>query len=93
MTKLYLPKWSLGRVVRIVVYAALMAGTIETARTTPYLGLPLEPKPTFLDCYRQAVWNGKTFVETGRMICLGAVVAAQSSSTRLPEGIDRGLRP
>ena len=71
MTRLYLPKWSFCRVVRIVVYAALMAGTIETARTTPYLGLPLEPKPVFLDCYHQAAWNGRTFVETGRMICLG----------------------
>jgi len=48
-----------------------MAGAVETARTTPYLGLPLEPKPAFLDCYHQAVWDGRTFVETGRMICLG----------------------
>ena len=68
---LYRPTWGLGRVVRIAVYAILMASAIETARTTPYLGLPFEPKPRFLDCYRQAAWNGKVFVETGRMICLG----------------------
>ena len=48
-----------------------MASAIETARTTPYLGLPFEPKPRFLDCYPQAVWDGKAFVETGRTICLG----------------------
>ena len=71
MTRLYLPKWTLARVVRIAVYAIVMAAVVETARTTPYLGLPLEPKPAFLDCYRQAVWDGRTFVETGRMICLG----------------------
>jgi hypothetical protein len=71
VTRLYLPKWSLGRVVRIAIYAVAMAGVIETARTTAYLGLPFEPKPAFLDCYRQAAWNGKTFVETGRTICLG----------------------
>lgn len=71
MTEPYLPKWSLGRVARIAVYAIVMAGAIEVARTTPYLGLPLEPKPRFLDCYRQATWTGKRFVETGRMICLG----------------------
>jgi len=71
MAELYVPKWSLARVVRIAVYAIVMAGVIETARTTPYLGLPLEPQPKFLDCYRQAAWTGKTYVETGRMICLG----------------------
>lgn len=71
MTKPYLPTWSLARVVRVLVYGTLMASAIETARTTPYLGLPFEPKPRFLDCYRQAVWNGKTFVETGTTICLG----------------------
>jgi hypothetical protein len=71
MTRLYLPKWSLGRVVRIAIYGVAMAGVIETARTTAYLGLPFEPKPAFLDCYRQATWNGETFVETGRTICLG----------------------
>jgi hypothetical protein len=68
---LCLPRWTLARLVRIAVYGALMAGVIETARTTPYLGLPLEPKPRFIDCYQQAAWNGKVFVETGRMICLG----------------------
>jgi hypothetical protein len=62
---------SVARVVRIVVCGILMAGAIETARTTPYLGLPFEPKPRFLDCYRQAAWTGKTYVETGRTICLG----------------------
>jgi hypothetical protein len=67
----YVPSWSLIRVLRIAVYAILMAGAIETARTTPYLGLPFEPKPRFLDCYPQALWNGKVFVETGRTICLG----------------------
>jgi hypothetical protein len=69
--KPYLPKWSLGRLVRIAVYAILMASAIETARTTPYLGLPFEPKPRFLDCYPQAGWDGKAFVATGRTICLG----------------------
>lgn len=71
LTRLYLPKWSLARAVRIAIYAIVMACAIETARTTPYLGLPFEAKPAFLDCYRQAAWNGKTFVETGRMVCLG----------------------
>ena len=70
-TRLYLPKWSFARVVRIAALGLLMAGVIETARTTPYLGLPLEPEPRFLDCYRQAAWDGKAFVETGRTICLG----------------------
>jgi hypothetical protein len=71
LTRPHRPKWSLARVLRIAVYAILMASVIETARTTPYLGLPFEPKPRFLDCYRQAAWNGRTFVETGRTICLG----------------------
>jgi hypothetical protein len=72
MIKPYLPKWSLARLVRITAYAILLASAVETARTTPYLGLPFEPKPTFLDCYPQARWNGKAFVETGRTICLGS---------------------
>ncbi len=67
----YVPRWSLFRVLRITVYAILMASAIEAARTTPYLGLPFEPKPVFLDCYHQAVWDGTGFVETGRTICLG----------------------
>ncbi len=71
LSKLYLPRWSLARVVRIAIYGIVMACGIEAARTTPYLGLPFEPKPAFLDCYRQAAWNGKTFVETGRTVCLG----------------------
>jgi hypothetical protein len=71
LAKLYLPKWSLARAVRVVIYATLMASAIETARTTPYLGLPFEPRPEFPDCYRQATWNGKAFVETGLTICLG----------------------
>jgi hypothetical protein len=69
--KPYLPKWTPARLVRIAVYAILMASAIEMARTTPYLGLPFEPKPRFLDCYPQALWDGKAFVETGRTICLG----------------------
>ena len=68
---LYRPRWNVARVVRIAVYSIVIAGVIETARTTPYLGLPLEPTPRFLDCYRQAAWNGRVFVETGRTICLG----------------------
>jgi hypothetical protein len=71
MTRPYLPRWSLARFVRVLVYAILMASAIETARTTPYLGLPFEPRPRFLDCYPQAIWHGKAFVETGRTICLG----------------------
>ena len=71
MSRPYLPKWSLDRAFRIALYALLMASAIETARTTPYLGLPFEPKPIFLDCYRQALWDGSRFLETGRMICLG----------------------
>ncbi len=56
---------------RIAAAAFLISAVIEVARTTPYLGLPFEPKPKFLDCYEQAKWNGKVFVPTGRTVCLG----------------------
>lgn len=44
---------------------------IQVSQTTGYVGLPFEPKPTFLDCYQQAVWDGSEFVESGHVICLG----------------------
>jgi hypothetical protein len=69
--KPFLPQCGPARLVRIAIYADLMTSAIEAAGTTPYLGLPFEPKPRFLDCYPQAVWDGKAFVETGRTICLG----------------------
>ena len=47
----------------------LLLGALDVG--SPYLGLPFEPKPRFLDCYPQALWDGKAFVETGRTICLG----------------------
>jgi hypothetical protein len=67
----YWPTWTVARVLRIAVAALLVSAIIEIARTTPYLGLPFEPKPTFLDCYQQAKWNGKVHVPTGRTVCLG----------------------
>lgn len=69
--RLYWPKWSVWRALRIAVYTAVIFSVIEIANTTPYLGLPFEPKPIFLDCYESAVWTGKVFVGTGKMICLG----------------------
>jgi hypothetical protein len=68
----YWPKWTVTRVLRIAVAALLFTAMIEIARTTPYLGLPFEPKPKFLDCYPQAKWNGKIYVPTGRTVCLGS---------------------
>jgi hypothetical protein len=65
----YWPKWTVARVLRIAVAVFLLAAFIEIARTTPYLGLPFEPKPK--DCYPQAKWNGRVYVPTGRTICLG----------------------
>jgi hypothetical protein len=59
------------RLGRGVFLTLLVLGLVELSRTTPYLGLPFEPKPVFLDCYAQAKWNGKTFVPTGRTLCLG----------------------
>jgi len=60
------------RVIRIVLLGVGLACGMEVSRTTPYLGLPFEPKPTFLDCYPQAKWDGLHFIPTGREICLGA---------------------
>jgi hypothetical protein len=67
----YWPKWTVARVLRVVLAAFSITAVIEVARTTPYLGLPFEPKPRFLDCYPQATWNGKVYVPTGRTVCLG----------------------
>ena len=58
------------RLLRILAIGLLIAVVQEIARTTPYLGLPFEPKPVFLDCYAQAKWNGKVYIPTGRTICL-----------------------
>ena len=58
------------RVGRAVVMAAVMWFAVGVAQTTPYLGLPFEPKPVFLDCYDQAKWDGKHFIKTGKTICL-----------------------
>jgi hypothetical protein len=55
-----------------ILLATSMWWIVAVAQTTPPLSwFPLEPKPVFLDCYRQAVWNGHTFIETGRTVCLG----------------------
>lgn len=59
------------RLFRIVVLALAITCFKEISRTTPYLGLPFEPKPVFLDCYAQAKWDGHHFISTGRMLCLG----------------------
>ena len=58
------------RVLRILALGTALAIVVSVAQTTPYLGLPFEPKPTFADCYRQARCTGHTFVPTGRTICL-----------------------
>ena len=58
------------RPLRIVALALLLFALVSVAETTPYLGLPFEPKVVFMDCYRQAKWNGRVFVETGRFLCL-----------------------
>jgi hypothetical protein len=60
------------RFLRIILLGLGLACGMEVSRTTPYLGLPFEPAPVFLDCYQQAKWNGQQFVATGREICLGA---------------------
>ena len=72
LTRSYLPSWSFTRARRVAIYAIVPATAMEMARTTPYLGLPFEPEPRFLDCYPQTACNGATFVETGRTVCLGA---------------------
>lgn len=60
------------RALRIIVGGTILACVVSIAQTTPYLGLPLEPKPIFLDCYQQAEWSGTEFIKTGRTICLGS---------------------
>ncbi len=62
------PRWSLRRVACVALYGLLLYGLVEVSRTMPYLGLPLEPLP--VDCYEQARWDGRTFVKTGRVVCL-----------------------
>ncbi len=68
--------WTM-RCTRIATLSVLLFVGFCVAETMPYLGLPLESQPTFLDCYRQATWNGKMFVETGKTICLGALSDAR----------------
>jgi len=58
------------RLARIAALSVLLFAAFCIAETTPYLGLPFEPRPAFLDCYEQARWDGRVFVETGRTICL-----------------------
>lgn len=65
------------RLARISVLDVLLFAVVSIAETTEYLGLPFEPRPLFLDCYKQARWNGRVFVETGRTICLGAIDPAR----------------
>ena len=42
--------------------------------TMPNYDIPILNKiiaaPTFIDCYPQAKWNGKKFIETGAAFCL-----------------------
>ncbi len=68
MFRLYWPRWTVCRVVRVALLGAALAGVLELSRTTPYMGLPFEPKP--VDCYEGAAWNGKAFVPTGNFYCL-----------------------
>jgi hypothetical protein len=56
------------RLLRITAFSILMWLWIQLAMTTPYLGLPFEPRPA--ECYQQAHWNGVAFVYTGQSICL-----------------------
>jgi len=58
------------RLLRQFALALLLFALISVAQTTPPLGLPFEPKVSAEDCYRQARWNGRVFVKTGRTICL-----------------------
>jgi len=58
------------RLARIFVLSVLLFIAFCVVETAPYLGLPFEARPVFLDCYPQATWDGKAFVETGRTICL-----------------------
>jgi hypothetical protein len=56
---------------RMAIIAAALWWLVAIAQTTPYLGLPLEPRPAFLDCYEQAKWDGHTWRYSGRTLCLG----------------------
>lgn len=59
------------RYLRRLFLSAILFIIIGIAQTTPYLGLPFEPKPTFMDCYSQAKWTGHDWQTTGKTICLG----------------------
>ena len=59
------------RTLRIASLTVLCTVGQWISQTTPYLGVPLEPKPVFMDCYEQALWNGRVFTPTGKTICLG----------------------
>jgi hypothetical protein len=63
------------RPARILALALLLFAVVSVAETMPHLGLPFEPRPVFMDCYRQAKWNGRVFVETGRTLCLAETQA------------------
>jgi len=58
------------RLLRQFALGLALFAIVSVAETTPYLGLPFEPKALFLDCYDQAKWNGRVFVKTGRFLCL-----------------------
>ena len=58
------------RLLRQFALGLALFAIVSVAETTPYLGLPFEPRPLFMDCYPQARWNGKVFVPTGRTLCL-----------------------
>ena len=59
------------RIPRILALGLALFALVSVAETTPYLGLPFEPKVVFMDCFPQATWTGKVYVPTGRTICLG----------------------
>jgi len=58
------------RLLRQFALGLALFAIVSVAETTPYLGLPFEPKAIALQCYDQAWWNGRVFVKTGRFLCL-----------------------
>ena len=60
------------RLLRIALLTLALATILELGHTMPYLGLPGEPQPVWLDCYAQAVWDGRIYIPTGKTLCLGA---------------------
>ena len=59
------------RLLRIALLTLALATILELGRTMPYLGLPGEPPVQFMDCYAQAKWDGRVYIPTGKMLCLG----------------------